>query len=212
MHHNHQPLALRALAHHDRGDHCALNALMKERQATAPPHGAAGLHGVMEDHSLIIDGGDTLIFSWFQDGRWHSEHRAQASDHDTFAPANRWHEPMYRWPSPASMLNRALLRLETKVATEMASADQDLEHYQPDPEYPLVTAQEVEAMMPGLHSAATKATQTNHGDLQLHALDEAESWGADDLEHFFKERPDATARLTMLMQELMRVRELEPAA
>ena len=118
---------------------------------------------------------------------------------------------MYRWPSPASILNRALLRLEKKVATEMASADQDLDHYDPDPEYPLITVQEAETMMPGLQQAAVKATEANQGNLQLHALDDAESQGANDLERFFEEHPDATARVTLLMQELMRVKELELA-
>lgn len=208
----HRPLALTALNHHDTGEHKELAALMAEQQATAPRQGAQELHGVMEDHSLVIDTGDSIIFGWFEDGRWRAEHRAKNEGHAEFPPANRWHEPMYRWPSPASMTNRALLRLEREVAHQMHHDGEELDYADPDPEFPLIRAQEAQAMMPGLHDAAVKAAQSNTGDVQLSALDDAESWGTDDVEKFIDLHPDAKARIVLQMQELMRFKEAAMAA
>ena len=212
MQNEHRPLALTALEHHDTGDHKALSALMTDQQAPAPWRGSEGLHGVMEDHSLVIDTGDSVIFSWFENGRWRAEHRAKAEDQTAFPPANRWHNPMYRWPSPASMTNRALLRLEREVHHDLRHDGEDLDYSDPDPEFPLISVQEAQAMIPGLHEAAVKAAQSNTGDVQLSALDDAESWGADDIEKHIDAHPDQKARVILMMKELMRFNEVAMAA
>ena len=206
------PLALTALKHHDTGDHKAFATLMDSEQANAPWQGVDGIHGVMKDHSLVMDTGQSLIFGWFEDGRWKTEYRNKTQNHRDFSPATKWHEPMYRWPSPATMTRRALLRLESEVAHQMEHDGEDLDYSDPDPEFPLISVQEAQAMIPGLHEAAVKAAQSNTGDVQLSALDDAESWGADDIEKHIDQHPDAKARIILHMQELMRFQELELAA
>ena len=153
-------------------------------------------HGLQHDNSIILQTESQYIFAWQEDEGW-AAHTRSRLDHDI-------DQPMYTWPSGRTALGRALCRFQTEIGSEMHNRGQLFDPPDPDPDAPMVNIEQAAAVIPRLKDIACFAVlDNNSGDLQMTALDEAESWTADDIEQSFHDDSPGAVKLRRMFTEAL---------